>query len=289
MAISPEPVCHPPILTTPFLSSLSLRDLTTFLEIIEDSLQVRRHIDLFQWLQDEVQVFLPHDILIAAWGDFFNGDIQLDVVSYLPGLRTTDVDRKELLPLLMQLFDQWSASERAPFLVSTSHGDFHFGEGSQESDLGAALAQMHSALVQGIKDERSRIDCLYVALSANGGGDAQALGAMQMLLPYIDAALRQVAHLPGQYPPLPELWQEHEALMSEAPLPVGEEMFGLSSRELEIMRWVRGGKTNQEIGTILDISAFTVKNHLQRIFRKLDVLNRAQAVAKLERVGLVRG
>jgi len=32
----------------------------------------------------------------------------------------------------------------------------------------------------------------------------------------------------------------------------------------------------------LDISAFTVKNHVQRIFKKLDVVNRAQAVAKME-------
>ena len=55
----------------------------------------------------------------------------------------------------------------------------------------------------------------------------------------------------------------------------------MSERELDIMRWVCKGKTNGEIGQILDISFFTVKNHLQRIFRKLDVLNRAQAVAKI--------
>ena len=55
----------------------------------------------------------------------------------------------------------------------------------------------------------------------------------------------------------------------------------LSTRELEIMEWVRQGKTNAEIGIILDISAFTVKNHMQRILKKLDVLNRAQAVAKM--------
>ncbi len=54
----------------------------------------------------------------------------------------------------------------------------------------------------------------------------------------------------------------------------------LSSREAEIMELVRNGKTNIEIGMILDISEFTVKNHLQRIFKKLDVTSRTQAVAK---------
>lgn len=58
----------------------------------------------------------------------------------------------------------------------------------------------------------------------------------------------------------------------------------LSARELEIMKWVRMGKTNSEIAMILDLSTFTVKNHMRRIYRKLDVLNRAQAVGSLERV-----
>ena len=44
------------------------------------------------------------------------------------------------------------------------------------------------------------------------------------------------------------------------------------------------GKTNPEIGCILHISEFTVKNHIKSIFAKLDVTNRAQAVAKLNRL-----
>jgi DNA-binding CsgD family transcriptional regulator len=71
--------------------------------------------------------------------------------------------------------------------------------------------------------------------------------------------------------------------------PLGEggaesgEDYGLSKRESEIMDWVRMGKTNAEIGSILSISSFTVKNHLQHIFKKLDVYNRMQAVSKIER------
>ncbi len=52
-------------------------------------------------------------------------------------------------------------------------------------------------------------------------------------------------------------------------------------RESEIMHWVRVGKTNYEIGVILNISAFTVKNHRQRIFKKLGTSSRAQTVNKL--------
>ena len=99
----------------------------------------------------------------------------------------------------------------------------------------------------------------------------------------MDAASRQVAHLPVQYPDFPEIRagidENHDTANGGKS---GEAIPGnLSEREIEIMQWVCRGKTNGEIGQILDISFFTVKNHLQRIFRKLDVLNRAQAVSKI--------
>ena len=62
--------------------------------------------------------------------------------------------------------------------------------------------------------------------------------------------------------------------------------FGLSEREAEVLRWVAAGKTNAEIGSILNISSFTVKNHMQRVFKKLNVLNRAQAVSRLKALRL---
>jgi DNA-binding CsgD family transcriptional regulator len=52
----------------------------------------------------------------------------------------------------------------------------------------------------------------------------------------------------------------------------------LTQRESEVMGLVKNGKTNIEISMILAISPNTVKNHLKNIFKKLDVVNRAQAV-----------
>ncbi|ABB73473.1 transcriptional regulator, LuxR family [Nitrosospira multiformis ATCC 25196] len=47
------------------------------------------------------------------------------------------------------------------------------------------------------------------------------------------------------------------------------------------MDWVGKGKTNAEIGSILSISEFTVRNHLYHIFQKLGVYNRTQAASKV--------
>jgi len=57
---------------------------------------------------------------------------------------------------------------------------------------------------------------------------------------------------------------------------------GLSSREKEIARWVRLGKTNNEIASIYSLSENTVKHHLTRIFSKLAVETRAQLVHLLD-------
>ena len=54
----------------------------------------------------------------------------------------------------------------------------------------------------------------------------------------------------------------------------------LSQREIQVLRWLREGKSNDEIGRILGISPLTVKNHLQRLYRVLGVGNRAHAVAR---------
>jgi DNA-binding CsgD family transcriptional regulator len=53
----------------------------------------------------------------------------------------------------------------------------------------------------------------------------------------------------------------------------------ITVREAQILRWVREGKSNIEIATVLSISPLTVKNHIQKILRKLGAANRAQAVA----------
>jgi len=54
----------------------------------------------------------------------------------------------------------------------------------------------------------------------------------------------------------------------------------LTKREVRILNLVASGSTNKEIATRLFISEKTVKNHLNHIYRKLGVKNRAQAVVE---------
>jgi len=54
----------------------------------------------------------------------------------------------------------------------------------------------------------------------------------------------------------------------------------LSSREAQVVQWVSQGKTNKEIGMILQLSARTVQKHLEHIYQKMGVENRTTAAAK---------
>jgi DNA-binding CsgD family transcriptional regulator len=127
-------------------------------------------------------------------------------------------------------------------------------------------------VIHGVHDRRDKLECIYVFLSTNEQPDPLFLRSLSFLLPYVDHSLRRVSHLPVQA----------AAQKPVQPNPAeAEEHTTLSQREIQIMEWVRIGKTNFEIGVILNISAFTVKNHLQRIYKKVGTSGRAHTVTKL--------
>lgn len=62
-----------------------------------------------------------------------------------------------------------------------------------------------------------------------------------------------------------------------------QKTLALTSREAEVLLWISRGKANREIGEILTISPRTVNKHLEQIFVKLGVENRASAAARAVR------
>lgn len=60
--------------------------------------------------------------------------------------------------------------------------------------------------------------------------------------------------------------------------------FSLTTRESEVLVWIAKGKSNRDIGEILGLSARTVNKHLEQIYVKLGVENRASAAVKAANV-----
>ncbi len=254
-----------------FLPTLSPDALQHYHQVVTRSVDVRTHYDLLTWLQGGMQRYLPHDILIASWGNFKLGTLQHDVLSTLDGVRSRDSDNQTITPLMCKLHERWTEFGRKPFTLSPRQSGFLRGDVHLTNTVGDALQTMRSAIVHGIVDERGSHHCLYVGFSARDSFSAVERSAMAVVLPYIDTALRQVTHLPHQ--------NTHRRRSADLAIQTVEPDFNLTERESEVLHWVARGKTNPEIAMILAISAFTVKNHMQRVFRKLDVTNRAQAVS----------
>lgn len=59
----------------------------------------------------------------------------------------------------------------------------------------------------------------------------------------------------------------------------------LSKREVECLRWAAIGKTDREIGMIIELSHATVRYHVHRAGEKLNAINRAQAIFKAGQLG----
>lgn len=62
---------------------------------------------------------------------------------------------------------------------------------------------------------------------------------------------------------------------------------GLSRRELEVLELMATGLSNQEIAAKLFVSLNTIKTHTSKVFEKLDVKRRTQAVEKAKRLSLI--
>jgi len=83
---------------------------------------------------------------------------------------------------------------------------------------------------------------------------------------------------------------EHDTLLKllDGMAPTGAEKLKiklpLTERESQVLYWIGNGKTNREIGQILDTSPRTVNKHLEQVYRKLEVDNRTSAAAVAIRI-----
>ena len=148
-----------------FLPLLSTKELQRYHRVVTRSVEVRSHFDVLAWLQGDMQRYLPHDILIAAWGNFQKGVIHHDIISPMAGVRSQTSNGPTVTPLLLNLFEHWVHFGKKPFALNAGDSGFLMEDSGLRSEVGAALQKMRCAMVHGIIDERGSHDCMYVAFS----------------------------------------------------------------------------------------------------------------------------
>jgi DNA-binding CsgD family transcriptional regulator len=72
------------------------------------------------------------------------------------------------------------------------------------------------------------------------------------------------------------------------PNKAAQETLGISARELEVLELLAAGRSNKEIAGRLDVSPNTVKTHIAKLFEKLEVSRRTEAISRARELGMIR-
>ena len=106
----------------------------------------------------------------------------------------------------------------------------------------------------------------------------------------------QVAKAAGASGFVSKDWAAHDVAMAVRMVGMGMTVFAphsqqpsglLSERETQVLGLIATGATNREIADELYLSPHTVKEHTSAVYRKLEVRNRAEAVQRAQRLGLL--
>lgn len=232
---------------------------------LDASLRVHTRPHFFGWTQGLLQGLIKHELLICALRD--GKPLSFRVDSFSMNAPDPAIFSELFLrdaSVAPNLIDAWVKREFRPMICDTQDGSPLAG-GAFARELGRIGATQ--LFVHGTHDVDGQVSSLFAFACAPGTvGPGQDYIA-QLIVPFLHAAwVRSQLNVSGR-----ELGKEG---------PKSSVGGKITSRELEILRWICSGKSNFEIGAILGISPLTVKNHVQKILRKLNVVNRAQAVGK---------
>lgn len=242
---------------------------TDFLQIesivlnLDAALRVHARAHFFSWTQGLLQSLIRHELLLctlclgkppAFRADGFSMTTPEPTLFSDMFLRDTAV-----APTLLKA---WEERRYQPVAIDVSSTGNTLGSGGFVRELEKLGATQ--LLVHGIHDVEGRALSLFVFACRPGSVTSRQAYLAQLLAPSLHAAWVRT-----------QLAKRAEAGGDKA---AGGSV--LTVRELDILKWIYLGKSNFEIGAILKISPLTVKNHVQKILRKLNVVNRTQAIGK---------
>ncbi|MDB5936300.1 MAG: Helix-turn-helix transcriptional regulator [Massilia sp.] len=241
---------------------LSKLEQEYLLRVIEASVQVRDLRQFYLWTQGQLQALLPHQLMLCMQFDGADALVRLECLH--AGVLDDAVQRQLCDPfegLAARLARHCRASDRLPALSG--------GGRAGDATLDIFRRELQQAgfdhmVVHG-SGRLAGSATLFALCGWNTPPGARHAYFLALLLPHLHMALLRLSE------------SGVRAAVADAADTIARP---LSARETEILGWVREGKSNYEVGCILGISALTVKNHLQRIYRTLGVSNRTHALSR---------
>jgi len=248
------------------LADASRSAATDFLQIesivlnLDASLRVHARAHFFSWTQGLLQSLIRHELLVCTLclgkPPAFRAD----------GFSMTTPDPSTLSDIFLRdtavapaLLKAWEERRYQPVVVDVTATQLGSGAFAREIErLGAT-----QLLVHGVHDADGRALTFFTFACRPGSIGPRQQYLAQLLTPSLHAS-----------------WVRTQLQRTPTSADKASNQSVLTVRELDILKWIYLGKSNFEIGAILKISPLTVKNHVQKILRKLNVVNRTQAIGK---------
>lgn len=262
-------------------TTLTASQARALVRLVESAPQVQRRYQFFVWLQNHVGTVLPH--VLAVCGSYQRSRRSLlfecfQSVALPEALLDAFADTES--PLMAGLVDEWTRHQGRALLVALDDAKARV---VPPDAAGLRAAGLSHLILHGVTRPQRPAEVETLFLFATSGpqqvpGDTAA-GHLELLLP----------HLHSTYLRMQSVERELQQQSPVRNAPVGAvsdtRRLPITARERQVLQGVREGKSNHEIGAALGISALTVKNHVQKILRKLGAANRAQAVAMTMALG----
>jgi transcriptional regulator EpsA len=229
--------------------ALNVHEQSCLLHALTSALDLCELAGLRRWAGGPLQALLPHAVLVCVRLGSDGEPLRIECLGdHAPSLHAALCDPAQ--GLAMAAYRLWRPHAAPLLLHDSSHGQ-PVPQRLAALGLANALAHGTPALPGG--------STFFLLAGLPARPAAHHVQLLRLLVPHLHLALQRVCVAPGPAQVVPR---------------------ALSPREAQVLRWLREGKSNDEIGTILGISGLTVKNHLQRLYKLLGVSNRAHAVAR---------
>jgi transcriptional regulator EpsA len=248
---------------------------------VEAASQVALCSQFFVWTQSQMQMLLPHRVLVCGAYDRARRRVLYTVLNsiWLPDAALLALG-DESGPFLNAVVSAWLQAGNRPLLIDLR------GMVAPAAPVTTILREetgLQRLLAHGIARPRrpQEIESFFLFLDGDSPEPGLVAPAIELLLPVLHLTWRRVVSLDVSASSVARPSTAHAAR------DLARHNQPMTVRECQILEGLRDGQSNREIAEGLGLSPLTVKNHVQKILRKLSASNRTQAVTQAMASGLL--
>jgi transcriptional regulator EpsA len=242
---------------------LQVEDRDRLVWVFESSLQVKNQPGFFLWSQGALQMIMPHEILICG---VKNGGTRSYQVRRFSSCRYFKDEHFEAVcdphdGLVARSVSQWLRTGEPCFLMPGLDVD---------TDRMLEESELKNLVLHGVWGADADVSGYFCFSRTAMKQDPRSIRILEVMIPILYVTFLRV--LSSDYK------TDNDGLRINNLV---------TRREIEILGWIKEGKTSADIAEILKLSPFTVKNHVQNILKKLGARSRSHAVAQAINLGFL--